>query len=150
MSEHDVENETADEPVSDFEEWYESNPFEALGHVIGNAAEEVASQVAAQVQAEAAQARAERATTIMREAAEAMTAAYGDTWAETPALADRLRADAASGRLPDYDARVLAEHFQTHYLAARERAKPSREQVEEAYRERIQKIAAEMPSDFGL
>jgi hypothetical protein len=120
--------------ADELEDEYLVDPVGTLAGVVQSTAAEVEARVRAQVEAEVQRAQAERQTTIVREADEAMRAKYGETWAEqVPSVADVLRYDAGRGALPTHDALELARHLERTYLAERERSKPSKEEADAAH-----------------
>jgi hypothetical protein len=124
--------------ADEFEDAFYDDPVGTIGAVVNQAAADVAAQVSAQVEQTAAIARAERMTTVVREAGDAMTEKYGAGWEQhAPSVADELRVDVARGVLPTDDALTLARHIERIYLAERERGKPSADEQNAAYWERV-------------
>lgn len=134
--------EVADDPADELEDAFIEDPIAVVRAVVDQAAGDVEARVRAQVQTEADVARAERMTTVVREAGEAMAEKYGEDWGEkVPTVADVLRVDAARGTLPLDDALELARHTERVYLAERERSKPSQDEINRAHWERVMRNA---------
>lgn len=133
-----ADTDVAADAADTFEDAYLADPLATIGAAIENTAAQVEARVRAQVEAEVQQAQAERQTTVVREANEAMVEKYGADWGEqVPTVADVLRHDAARGALPTHDALELAQHLERAFLAERERTRPSSAELDAAHWERV-------------
>lgn len=135
-----------DEPVDDpdlspqeaLEAAYWADPVGFHKDVIREAVAEVGAQIEAANAQRYAVMQDERMSTVQRQAAAALDEKYGDGWhQDVPAVADVLREDAIRGALPTDDALKLARHVERVYLAEREKARPSRDQENATYWQRV-------------